>query len=338
MFKEIGSEFWDIPIDGKNQLFPDNTQWFISGRSALKAIIKENKWKSVALPVWCCDSMIRPFASAGLKIYFYPALQPICNIKTDSILVMDYFGYTGHSNLVEFAGVIIRDLTHSLLSKTYNDAEYYFGSLRKWAGFYTGGFAWGFRKEITFDKVNFDYVELRKSAMSEKSNYINANNSSDNDEFSQKDFLRKLKIAEDLLDEIGIHPALNRDIDLAKKFNVEFVMQQRRKNAAVLLNAFSDLAIFPELKDTDCPLFVPIRLKARDELRSFLIQHNIYCPIHWLRSEYHKLNNEAERFYAEELSLVCDQRYDENDMDYIVKIVKKFLETERKPIVNYIQP
>ena len=137
---EIGSEFWDIDCLNENSLFPPETQWFISGRSALKAIISENNFKVVAIPDWCCDSMIKPIVDAGIKVLFYPALHNKGHIpaEADCALVMDYFGYTGHSDVRSFEGTVIRDITHSLLSADYNDADYYFGSLRTWSGFYTG--------------------------------------------------------------------------------------------------------------------------------------------------------------------------------------------------------
>ena len=42
MIREIGSEFWDVPVEEiNNGFFTESMQWFLSGRSALKAIIKD---------------------------------------------------------------------------------------------------------------------------------------------------------------------------------------------------------------------------------------------------------------------------------------------------------
>lgn len=74
MLKEIGSEFWDVPIGTScNNYFPRQTAWFLSGSSALQAIIKElEEAQSVALPSWCCLTMIKPFVDAGMEVSFYP--------------------------------------------------------------------------------------------------------------------------------------------------------------------------------------------------------------------------------------------------------------------------
>jgi len=318
--REIGSEFWYVPTcEKQNTVFPENTKWFLSGRSALKAIITENNFKSVSLPSWCCESMITPFVEAGIETKFYPVYgteQTLSGVTTDALLIMDYFGYTGYSKVPKgYGGVVIRDVTHSIFSSIYNDADYYFGSLRKWAGFWTGGFAWGLKTNVSV--VNKNYADLREQAMKLKEGYINEVSES-------KEYLKIFNKAEDLLEKCSMVAAEERDIELAKKLNVELIKNRRRANAKILLNTFADVAFFPEFVDIDCPMFVPIRVKDRCELRRHLIQNEIYCPVHWPVSEYHKLDNKTEKLYTEELSLVCDQRYTEEDMERVVKIVEEY--------------
>jgi len=321
MRHEIGSEFWDVPVAGNNALFPAETKWFISGRSALLAIIKENKFNTVAMPDWCCDSMIKPFTDSGIKVYFYPAFTDIGTITADAALVMDYFGYTGHSGRGSFQGVIIRDITHSVFSATYSDADYYFGSMRKWAGFYTGGFAWGFKNPVMYEEDTTEYGSLRQAAMQNKALYISGS-------VDSKEYLTQFNTAEEVLETVGVLPADERDIKLIEKLDVASIRRQRRKNAAILLDAFSDIAVFSTMKDTDCPMFVPILVEKRNELRKFLIEKEIYCPVHWPVSKYHNLTKETQVFYDRELSLVCDQRYTEQDMLRIIDAVKEFLDKE----------
>lgn len=104
---------------------------------------------TVALPSWCCESMIIPFLKAGLKVYFYPVyffgghLVQEPDLTCEVILVMDYFGYASSRDYSSYPGTVIRDLTHSIFSGFHQDADYYFGSLRKWSGFLTGGFCMG---------------------------------------------------------------------------------------------------------------------------------------------------------------------------------------------------
>ncbi len=60
MKREIGREFCEVEVGRENNIFPDTTVWFASGRAALKVIIKDIKAKDRGLPSWCCDSMIIP--------------------------------------------------------------------------------------------------------------------------------------------------------------------------------------------------------------------------------------------------------------------------------------
>lgn len=313
MRTEIGSEFWEIPITKYNNLFPNNTQWFISGRSALKAIIAENDFRTAAMPAWCCDSMIKPFMDAEIEVLFYTTEIPMADVT----LVMDFFGYDQRTVVKGYSGVVIRDLTHSIFTKEYDDADYYYGSLRKWAGFWTGGYAWGFKKLIEYEDDKTSYISLRREAMRLKENYISCKSDS-------KDYLGIFEKAEEELEDIGIIPANSEDVDKAKCLDFDFIRRKRRDNAQVLLDAFKDLAIFPELRDTDCPMFVPIRVKNRNGLRRYLIQKEIYCPVHWPVSDLHKLDDDTKKLYDEELSLVCDQRYDKNDMKRMIKAINEF--------------
>lgn len=328
--REIGSEFWDVPVsEHKNKLFPESTQWFLSGRSAHTAIIKDIKKKkevrTVAMPSWCCDSMIIPFLREGIEVKFYPVywqdglVQEIA-LDCDALFLMDYFGYTGPaSDLSGYKGIVIRDVTHSLFSSTYDDADYYFGSLRKWCGVWTGGYAWGHHQLKIESGDDYGYTVLREIAMQQKNSYINGYPG-----FTDKGYLKVFVEAEECLEKVDVAPAVDRDIFLVGKLDVEGISERRRRNAEILRAAFSEILIFSEFKDADCPMFVPIFVPngRRDELRRYLIKQEIYCPIHWPVSKYHKPEERELTIYQNELSLVCDQRYSEEDMDRVVNTIK----------------
>ncbi|MBR0456981.1 MAG: hypothetical protein IJJ01_09960 [Firmicutes bacterium] len=331
MRREIGSEFWRSPlIESDNDLFPTCTQWYLSGRSALKAIIAELVGvKTISLPSWCCDSMIKPFADVGIEVRFYPVywqkgLFKEIELGSDALLIMDYFGYTTPiPGLCNYDGIVIRDVTHSIISATYSDADYYFGSLRKWCGVWTGGYAWT-KDEHTLEMGEADksaYVSLRSQAMKMKRQYIEEG-------LGDKEYLKTFDDAEDCLESVDIAPAADRDVELMKRLDVEMIKSNRRKNAEVLRVAFSDWLIFPTLSSTDTPMYVPVLVPdgKRDALRSHLINNEIYCPVHWPTSDYHKLTEQEKYIYDNELSLVCDQRYTEEDMMRIVETIKSFIE------------
>lgn len=335
MMNEIGSEFWDVPLSDKNNFFDDTTRWYLSGRSALNAILDDilqrKECKTAYLPSWCCDSMIKPFLAHGIKVSFYPIyfddnnhlVQWIDDVfDSDMILVMDYFGFHNHPAL-NCDSIIIRDVTHSLFSGITTKADYIFGSLRKWAGFWTGGFAWSKNGKLaSYDSTEETnpYIIARKKAMCQKADYL---------KFGQgdKSYLTLFQKAEEWLDSCNQpHGATNHDILAVQKLDIAFIRKKRRENAEFLLKSLHALSFVDELKDDECPLFVPVFIKDgnRTKLRQFLIDKKIYCPVHWPVSKFHNLTPQTRQIYDEELSIICDQRYSLGDMERICSSIEEF--------------
>lgn len=339
MRTEIGSEFWDIPFTpDENDCFPPNTVWYLSGRTALAAVLKDICAKytvhTVALPSWCCHTMIQPFVDAGLTVSFYPVFAehgvlrqelgdcPPCDVT----LVMDYFGYC-RTHVVPHNSIAIYDATHSIFSGIPKNGDYVFGSLRKWAGFRTGGFAYPSAGAPLSDAENIRaerYTALRGQAMDAKAAYFTGKT-------AEKSHLALFAAAEAMLDDGASGSAAAGDITAARHLNEAELRKKRRENAAALLEYVGKWAIFSNLQSGDCPLFVPICVpeNRRDALRRALISREIYCPVHWPVSALHRLDAQTRTIYETELSLVCDQRYGTSEMRRIGQAVCTFLKGDR---------
>ena len=337
---EIGSEFWSVPTGEKeNSVFSPETQWFISGRSALRSIISELQGcHTVSIPSWCCESIVKPFTDAGMEVCFYPVIFDYGDIQkpglnSDVLFIMDFFGFGSPVyDLSGYNGIVIRDVTHSIFSGNYSDADYYFGSLRKWCGVWTGGFAWtkDHHRLITEQDNDFGYVALRKEAMRLKQSYID--NGADNIGSVKEKYLKDFISAETVLDKINILPAAERDVCISRQLDIDFIRSRHRENAELLFKAFHNWLIFKEIRPADCPMFVPVLVPdgKRDALRQYLIQNRIYCPVHWPISEYHRLTSIEQYIYDNELSLICDQRYTKEDMHRLINTINCFFaETSR---------
>ena len=332
---EIGSEYWDVPVrEGARNAFFVGAHWYLSGRSALKAIIQELRGaKSVAMPAWCCESMVQPFLEAGFEVRFYPvyprngALVQEPRTDCDVLFVMSYFGYA--DKITVSHPCVVRDVTHSVFSSSYEDADYCFGSLRKWCGVWTGGCAWARdgHELPAGDAGDGGYTALRQRAMELKNRYINGYVDAGGHRVEDKGYLELFDEAEKLLDSAGIAPAAARDVELAGRLDAAFIRERRRANARMLMEAFPDWLIFSQMNERDCPLFVPVLVPdgRRDALRRYLIERDIYCPVHWPVSEVHRLDEKTAFLYDNELSLVCDQRYAEEDMGRMIDAIQGFV-------------
>lgn len=337
MIDEIGSEFWSVPsIDRR---------FLLSGRTALDFIIRDivaqYGYKKALLPSFCCHTMIEPFLRNGFKIRFYDVyyhrLNGLCadipEPEADEVFyLMKFFGFgclcgLDINKIRNNWPLIVEDCTHSWMMANETAADYSYTSYRKWAGFY--GIAEATKRAGSFIVNTFEtnraYYELRKESMDLKSSYILGR------EMDKSFFLDRYNAAETLLEkDYSGYSASEEAIQQLVAFDKEYVKKKRIENAKFLIEELKGIegvhTMFDELKDGDVPLFVPVFVEsARDELRRFLIDRKIYCPVHWPVSEFHSgISSKAKKIYEHELSLVCDQRYDLDNMKRIAETISEF--------------
>ncbi|MDP3386727.1 MAG: hypothetical protein Q8S24_05805 [Eubacteriales bacterium] len=351
MIKEIGSEFWKIQpiLPSTNTYLPPERwsggkQYFVSGRTALYAIIKEilnsflgSKSLLAYLPSYCCHTMIEPFLQHDVSVDFYPVVfrdgllrQLIDNRKQcDIILVMDYFGFDSDQLALPDNAIVIRDMTHALYSSTCNEklnrADFLFASFRKWGPVAGAGVAcikngeWG----ESAKRVHISYMSLRNKAYELKGSYVEGKSQ------DKKVFLEIFNKAEHLLERDYINYAADED-SIFEAASLGQFSSIRRRNAEILLHGLKHLnivkPIFSILMNGDVPLFIPVLVNGdkRDALRKYLIENSVYCPIHWPLSSMHFTSLEEKQIYSSELSLICDQRYGEEDMSRQIELIRSF--------------
>lgn len=342
MNKEIGSEFWQSP----EKLY--DKRLFLSGRTALEYIVRDikstNAAQKVLLPSYCCHTMIEPFQRHGFSIRFYDVFYsaeqgclcaelPPC--QDDEVLFyMSYFGFSQIAGLrlVDVRGkyqTIIDDRTHSWLHTESLDAQadYSFTSFRKWGAFsgvaeackYGGGFC-----TQAEENCNHRYTSMRDTAFGMKAKYMERGG-------NKAAFLQLFRDAETMLEEDykGYRPSYHA-VDTLFSTDWDAVRRHRRENAKILLDGLSGIREvilpFAELSNMDAPLFVPVFLQnGRDVLRKYLIEHEVYCPVHWPKSPLHDpISERASVLYSTELSLICDQRYGREEMERIVSLITRY--------------
>lgn len=336
--KEIGGEFWTKEYKelGDSAICSPNKRFLLSGRTALDFIIKDIKigrnLKTALMPEYCCDSMIRPFLDNDVKVWFYPFQDKLDkNIilslqNTEAVLLIDHFGYKISQNAIianaaqSLGKIVIYDATHNIKGPDY-PVDYTFCSYRKWLYCNT---AIAYKADV-FNlpqpkKKHERYIQKRKKASELKSKYMNG------EQIQKTSFLECFSEAEELLE--NDYTGYSGDfID----FDVKSIVESRRKNAKYLIEQLRDLNDVrlwnSNIGEKDIPLCVPILSNYRDELKKYLIKNNIYCPIHWPVTKWHKSNTV---FFLKELSLICDQRYSECDMQREADIIKIFFNREGK--------
>jgi dTDP-4-amino-4,6-dideoxygalactose transaminase len=352
MLSEIGSIFWEADVNSGNyNHFEDDhdSQYFLSGRTALDYIIRDiaakNVFKSVYMPSYCCRSMIVPFLKNNIKVVFYDVVIDEKNgykyniddgIKCDAVLVIQYFGSICRG-AEALAGIyksygknVIEDATHSIFTDApYNKfSDYVFTSFRKWSGLTAGAAAFKINGDFLIKKpeaLNENYITIREKVLSMKKQYM-VNNNIDKKEFLDMHNVNEESLYNDYSD-YTISDGIMRSI---RTLDIKKIKKQRLSNARYLLRSLKghdDIRfVINDITENDCPFYVPIYIAngKRDQLKEFLSGKKIYCPSHWPLSEQHLISREARVMYDNSLSLVCDQRYKDEEMEVIASAVNDF--------------
>ena len=323
----------------------------LSGRTALEHIVEllvRKGAKSAYLPAYCCHTMIEPFLTHGMKVSFYDLELTENGLhrwvdddhQCDCILLMDYFGHTDKETFeIAFQekakGVsTIYDATHSMYSDVnYNAYDFIYGSYRKWVDINCGFLAWKRDLEvssITQNSSNGDtYPSTRALLFDKKASFMNG------DAVSKDEFLPLVNTAESILEEQYHHKRPDRrSMEVLRNTDADFLINVRKQNAQLLTNTIAALddkrirCFNPIIDNRDTPLFVAIAvsLNDRDALRKHLIANQIYCPVHWPFSDTHPNHSKSQPLFDTELSLICDQRYELDDMQRMINAIKEFFQ------------
>ena len=206
--------------------------------------------------------------------------------------------------------------------------DFVYGSYRKWVDINCGFLAW--KKELSYEEItqndNYQvYSSVREKLFDLKTDFIKGGKT------SKEDFLPLIERAETMLEEQYHHKMTDkRSIEVLKKTDASYVKICRMENARVLTDAINEMkdkrvrCITPILNTADVPLFVPVIVfpTCRNSLRKYLIENQIYCPVHWPVSTLHSIMPGSKQLFESELSLICDQRYDNEDMMRIADTIK----------------
>ena len=248
------------------------------------------------------------------------------------VLVHRYYGFDTLPrfeqaiNALRSKGVIvIEDCTQCLYSNfRLSDADFIVASIRKWCGVPDGGFAICkegvfFHKPIQSDNK---MVEAKRIASELKYQFLFEGKG---DKLSYK---AKYREAETMLNNQEVHYAIGKlSASIQAELNMELLKKKRHDNYKVLLDEIKDVSgmkpVFNHLPDNVTPLYFPILVDEREAIQDLLADNDIYAPIVWPKADCcPQICKEAEEVYDKILCVPVDQRYDVDDMQRIIKVIK----------------
>lgn len=210
--------------------------------------------------------------------------------------------------------VIIEDDVQAFFEYKNSEADYSFTSLRKWFPCPDGAFI-STKRTLNMETM----VENKWSQYKFAGNILKKYNNVIDDSIC----LELLQKGEELLD-VEYRSACS-DISqvIFAHVDIETIAKKRMNNAAYLHSKLEKLGIRHAYRESAVPLFVPIFIENRTALRRRFFENNIFTPIHWPKVST-EINGDNE-LYMLELSLICDQRYDLEDMEGQIRILRQFL-------------
>lgn len=326
----------------------DNVMFFSSARAALYAALCVEKTEAklhVYLPDYLCSSVLDAVNDAGLSYSFYHIeddLYPDMDSLFDSIYVkkesvknavilINYFGLLDLEKTIKEIRkkapktlIMLDDVQNYYGFGTEPDYDYAFTSLRKWFPIPDGGLlkiadsmmqsGTGTRIRNIYDsmKDNNLFVSYKLSG-----NVLKSYRGVIDDSIC----LELIEKGEGLLDKNYKCPISDISYEFFNSYILkeqESASNKRKDNARILHEGLEKLSIKHIYNDSKVPLFIPVFLDSnkRDVIRKKMFDNNIFCPVHWKNS-----NALPNPLYDMELSLICDQRYDKEDMNAILNLL-----------------
>jgi hypothetical protein len=167
--------------------------------------------------------------------------------------------------------------------------DYQVASLRKWTGLPSGGFLASKVNISSRPERNETFADIRKKALQIKARYIN-----DDNKALKQQYLDLFAKGEEYLN-CCLTPFEIDNISriLVSGLDVKKLIEIRRSNLKTLSEGMNDIEyiepIFSYLPDNVCPIFYPVYIrKNRNEIQKKLVEHKIFCPVHWHVSEHIK--------------------------------------------------
>ncbi len=286
------------------------------GRNTLAYLIEAKGIEKIKVPKFLCDTVREVCEKEKISISFYSITRDF--LPEELTLEADEWLY-----LVNFYGQLDNDTIRGYVEKyervIVDHAQAYFQmplenvdtlyTCRKFFGVADGGILYTDTKldreisqDESFDRMGFVLGRFERSASE-----FYAEAASNNDFFADEPIKLMSKLTENLLHGI----------------DYEAVKQKRTRNFEILHEAFGKINPL-KLTVPQGAFMYPLYLEKGGEIRRKLQAKKIFIPTLWPDVFEHCDESELEYDYAKNiLPIPVDQRYDQEDMKYIMEEIEK---------------
>lgn len=327
------------------------TAFFQSGRNAIEELLLElfakEKNKKILIPDYICDSVVGAVKRVGISYEKYKInrkfeiqideLEQRLNPNIKCIYMAHYFGkqfekkeLDAIKNWKKQGIVIIEDITLSLFTEDIfgiGFGDYILGSIRKWLPIPDGGFLATQNESLPQQKMEMEisqytYYYLLTQMM--KREYIKDDCIDKKLKESYMTYYKKAM--KDLFTDYRSRSITEFSKNYLNNYHMETIIQKRIQNYDYLYDRLKEnQLVIPavERQGRYVPLGMTVFCEKRDELLEFMIEHDVYCNIHWrLESNYE--NEDVNVLSKTIMTIPCDQRYGKKEMNYIINVIREW--------------
>lgn len=284
-----------------------------SGRFCLEYILRCKKYNKVYVPYFTCDSVIEPIVRLDIPYEFYHIdknYQIVDNVKLEKNEALLYTNYWGMQNdyckklAYEYKGQLILDYTQAFFTRPMGGIDTFY-SCRKFFGVPDGGYLYS---EARLDfKIEIDESYFRMDSLVKR---IDLTPEAGYDDFHK---------TESLFQNMPIRRMSKFTKRMMQGINYWKAAQRRLDNYNYLRKYLGGR----QLCYGEVPMVFPYESEQGQELRKKLIANKVFVAKYWPNVDEWAGEEALETWRANHiLPLPIDQRYDEEDMERIVKLIK----------------
>jgi hypothetical protein len=295
---------------------------FDSVRTCLLFIIKQRNFKKIYIPYYLCGCIKEVLHHHNIDYEFYNINEdfiPIFDKKpgiNECLFFVNYFGQFSNSELIQYKQIysnIFVDNTQSFFQKPVKGIDTAY-SCRKYFGVSDGAYL-----STDLPVINI-YQELPFDDSSKKMFYTMGRFETSGDQYYDT-FLENEAIKRgQSLKKMSL---LIQNI--LKGINYQRVIDIRTRNINYITNNLN-IENKIQIKNTGGLFFYPLLIKDGNNIKNRLIKKKIYVPTLWPNVLSDASKDSIEYYYANNLiPLPIDQRYDTDDMKYMLNILHSLL-------------
>lgn len=315
--REIGG-FIEI-AESRGSEYHENAIALNCGRSCLEYLIKAKNIQKMYIPYFLCASARNLCKKCGCEFEFYSIdtdFKPIItkSPKSDElVMIINYYGQLDDNYITllknQYQNIVI-DNTQAFFKKPQNGIDTFY-SCRKFFGVPDGAYLYtdtayngAIETDISYDRMSFLLGRYELGPQKFYEDYVK-----NNGRFSKEDIKLMSKLTHNLL----------------KSEDYDYVSVRRTKNFEYLNERLSEVNKL-KLKIPHGPFMYPLLVDNGEYVKKKLIENKIFVPTLWPATFDVAPKDSIEWNFAKNIvPLPIDQRYEIDDMKYMLEVLKDVL-------------